>query len=137
MTIPPPELLRQEVHVVPAQPGFNRITQVHGQSHEVVDVRREPVIAWGAEVRIFPHCDGFQHTESTTMPITSGTNRGLYDDWALEYPDGRCYLPFVPPRDRMLASAAELLTHWQKKPQAPTTEDACDDASDQMEEEAW
>lgn len=137
MTISPRELLRQEVHVVPAQPGFNRITPVHGDGFDVIDICRSPVVGWCVEVRVFLYRDGFQHTESTTVPITAGTNCGLYDDWALEHPDGRCYLPFVSPRDRMLESAAELLRHWQKEPRAPTTEDACDNTTNQMEEEAW
>lgn len=113
MTVKLPEVIRQQVDVVPAQPDFNLITQVLGEDFsEVVDVAREPIIAWRIQTETYEHHDGEQHIVSNTIPITVEHDcaRVVADAWAVEYPDGRCDLPC----DSIFESAAGLLEYWRR-----------------------
>jgi hypothetical protein len=112
MKIRVPKVVNQQETVVPTQPGFNLIGRVVGDNHEVVDVWREPILAWRVTIEPVEHHDGHRGVAVFTNPITLGKS---FDDdgvWAVEYPDGRCDLPY----DSVFDNAAELLKYWQEDP---------------------
>lgn len=114
MTIPLPKVIRQQVDVVPAQPGFNLVIPVHDHG-KIVDLSREPILAWGLEIRTYQLHDGSQHSSSTMTPVTLGGHCDVDGFWAVEYPDGRCDVPYA----EIFDTAGELLKFLQEEQDAP------------------
>lgn len=113
MRMPPlPKVIRRQVDIVPAtQSGFSRITRIVDDDHHVIDLAREPIVAWCVETKTFDY-SGEQQVESDTTPITLGRSyaTGYGPEYAVEYPDGRCEEVNV----QMFPSAAVLLEYWQR-----------------------
>jgi|SRR6516162_2788008 hypothetical protein len=118
MTTRPDQLLEvikpcSEIHVIPALAGFNLLNPlVSGDKYDIVGVCRQPIVAWRIETEALDEA-GIRNVRfrSFCYPITSdhSINADSPTNWAIEYPDGSCNVPF----DCICENAADLLDYWQ------------------------
>jgi hypothetical protein len=106
---------RTEIHVIPALPGFKLLSPlVSGDKYDIVGICRQPIIAWRIETDVVKETgtEGIR-VRSFCYPITSdrSVNADSSTDWAVEYPDGQCDVPFYC----TCKDAADLLEFWQEE----------------------
>ena len=92
--------------VVPAQPGWNVLVQIHNESGAIDGVDRWPVIAWGIRIDFVK-----EEAAYFSIPITVDTLPQNDWEWAFEAPGGKIFIP-----DHCeFEDEPDLIAHWERE----------------------
>jgi hypothetical protein len=96
---------RDQIHIIPAQPGFNLLVPGNDDG-----IYRQPIIAWRVRTTSGPNYCVASFVDPVVALLGSGQEYFRSHRQAIEHPDGRCSCGNMQFED-----ADSLLDYWQEQ----------------------